>query len=156
MYPELKTMLTRIADGRHPEFDWPTRANHITDVSFVGIRGRKWSVESRVIHPPRIGEHIGWLTFGKEGLLVRTSYYEVVQQVQWDIRDRYQYRYRPGEEAECYLTVFVKPMKKSIGELYDRLRDADERAKQKRRAKALARRSARRTQASARNRADPT
>jgi len=34
--------------------------------------------------------------------------------VQWDVRDARHYEfYRPGEEGEYYLTVFVKPLKGS-------------------------------------------
>jgi hypothetical protein len=59
------------------------------------------------------------------------SYYEVVQ-VQWDVRDARHYQfYRPGEEGECYLTVFVKPVKNGPGETFDRTQRAEERARQR-------------------------
>lgn len=119
MDPELKQALRRLAEGRHPEFDWPISANRVTRVSYVGIRGRKRPVEARVVHPPRIGEHIRWMTFDKKTCDFRFSYYEVVQ-VQWDVRDRYQYLYRPGEEGEGYLTVFLRPLKSSLGRAFDR------------------------------------
>jgi hypothetical protein len=132
MDPELKQALWKLAEGRHPEFDWPISANHVTHVSYVGIRGRKKAVHSWVVHPPRIGEHIRWMKFHKKTCDFSFSYYEVVQ-VQWDVRDRYQHLYRPGEEGEGYLTVFVTPVKKSLGEAFDRAERAEDRARQKRR-----------------------
>jgi hypothetical protein len=91
-------------------------ASHITRAIYVGIKGRKKPVRAFVVHPPRIGERIRWMTFNTKTCDFRLSYYEVVQ-VQWDVRDLYQYMYRPGDEAEDYLTIFLKPVKNSPGEL---------------------------------------
>lgn len=135
MDPELKQALRRLAEGRHPEFDWPISANHVTHVSYVGIRGRKGAVQARVVHPPRFGEHVRWMQFHKKTCDFTYSYYEVVQ-VQWDARDNYQYLYSPGSEGEGYLTVFVKPVKKGPGETFDRAERAREKARWKRRRRA--------------------
>jgi hypothetical protein len=94
-------------------------ANHVTHVSYVGIKGRKTPVRAWVIHVPRIGEHIRWMRWDEKKLDFHLGYYEVVQ-VLWDVRDRYQYLYRPGDEGEGYLTVFLKPVKKSLVEQLDR------------------------------------
>lgn len=107
-------------------------ADHSTLVTYIGIIGRKRPVQGRVIHPPRIGEHIRWMSFNRRSLDFQYSYYEVVQ-VQWDVRDRYHYLYRPGEEGEGYLTVFLKPVKGGPGEALDRAELAEYRAKQRRR-----------------------
>jgi hypothetical protein len=77
MDAELKEALRRMAEGRHPVHDWPIRANHSTPVSHVGITGRKGAVQGRVVHPPRIGEHLRWLKFSKGDVRCRVSYYEV-------------------------------------------------------------------------------
>ena len=65
MDSELKDALRKLAEGRHPEFDWPITANHVTHVNYVGITGRKGGVQARVIHPPRVGDHIRWMKFSK-------------------------------------------------------------------------------------------
>jgi hypothetical protein len=41
MDPDLKHALRRLAEGRHPDSDWPVTANHVTQVSYVGIKGRR-------------------------------------------------------------------------------------------------------------------
>lgn len=109
-------------------------ANDTTLVTYVGIAGRKRAVPGRVIHPPQVGEHIRWMTFSRRTFDFRFTYYEVIQ-VQWDVRDRYHYLYRPGEEGEGYLTVFLKRASGSPGEAFDRAERAADRAKQRRRQK---------------------
>jgi hypothetical protein len=130
---EVKNALRKLAEGRHPEFNWPLTASHSTLVYYVGILGRKSAVQGRVIHPPRVGDHIRWMKFSKGDARCRITYYEVVQ-VQWDVRDaRHYHMYIPGSEAEGYLTVFVKPVKGSPGELFDRAELAADRKKERRR-----------------------
>jgi hypothetical protein len=119
MDPELKQALHRLAEGKRMDMDWPAQANHVTDVTYVGIKGRKTPVRAWVIHIPRVGEHIRWMAFNKKTCDFHLSYYEVVQ-VLWDVRANYEYLYRPGAEGEGYLTVFVKPVKNSPGEVFDR------------------------------------
>jgi hypothetical protein len=72
------------------------------------------------------------MTFSKKSCDFRYSYCKIVQ-VQRDVRDRYQYLYRPGEERERYLTVFVKPVKNGLGEVFDRADRAERKARQRRR-----------------------
>jgi hypothetical protein len=133
MDPELKAALRRLAEGRHPEFDWKLTANRSTLVDYVGITGRKRPVQARVIHPPRIGDHIRWMKFSKGDARCWFTYYEVVS-VQWDVRDAPHYHlYRPGEEAECYLTVFLKPLAGGPGEVFDRAERAADRERERRR-----------------------
>jgi hypothetical protein len=135
MDSELKDALRSLAEGRHPLHGWHTTASHITRVSYVGIAGRRGAVQAQVIHPPRIGEHIRWMKFSKGDVRCSVSYYEIVQ-VLWDVRDARHYSlYRPGEEGECYLTVFVKPVKRSPGEAFDRANHAQEKPRQRRRRK---------------------
>jgi hypothetical protein len=119
MDTELMQVLRRLAEGKHPDHDWPMDANHVTHVSYVGIKGRKTPVRAWITHIPRVGEHVRWMKWVKKKLDFRFSYYEVVQ-VLWDVRDGYQYLYRPGDEGEGYLTVFLKPVKNSPGEALDR------------------------------------
>lgn len=133
MDPELKSAFRKLAEGSHPDFDWPLTASHVTHVNYVGIKGRKGPVRKRVIFPPHIGEHIRWLQFSKGDARCRTTYYEVMQ-VQWDVRDARHYQfYRPGEEGEFYLTVFVRPVRNIPGEAFDRAQRAEEKARQRRR-----------------------
>lgn len=130
---ELKSALRKLAEGRHPDFDWPLTASHVTYVEYVGIKERKGAVRKRVIFPPHIGEHIRWMKFSKGDARCQITYYEVVQ-VQWEVRDARHYQfYRPGEEGECYVTVFVKPVSGSPGELFDRAERASYREKERRR-----------------------
>ena len=133
MDPELKNAFRKLAVGRHPDFDWPLTASHVTYVEYVGIKERKGAVRKWVIFPPHIGEHIRWMKFSKGDSRCQITYYEVVQ-VQWDVRDaRHYYLYRPGEDGEGYLTVFVRPVKNSPGEAFDRAQRAEEKARQRRR-----------------------
>jgi hypothetical protein len=49
-------------------------ANHVTHVSYVGIKGRKTPVRAWVIHVPRIGEHIRWMRWDKKKLDVKRRF----------------------------------------------------------------------------------
>lgn len=112
--------------------------NQFTLVNYVGITGRKGAVWGRVFHPPRVGDHLRWMKFSKGDAHCRVSYYEVVG-VQWDVRDaRHYYLYRPGDEGECYVTVFVKPVRGSPGEICDGAERAAHRARERRRRKQAA------------------
>lgn len=101
-------------------------------VTYVGIVGRKTPVLGRVYHPPHVGEHIRLMTFKRPTFDCRYSYYEIVQ-VQWDVRHRYSYAYRAGEEGEGYLTVFLRPVKGGPGEVFDRAEAAADRERERRR-----------------------
>jgi hypothetical protein len=132
MYSELKEALGTLADGKHPVHGWRIRANHATLVDYVGITGRRGRVRNWVVHPPRIGDHIRWMHFKKKALDFAFSYYEVVN-VLWDVRSNYNYMYLPGEEAEPYLTVFVRPVKNSPGQEQDRAEHREWRRREARR-----------------------
>jgi hypothetical protein len=136
MDPEMMQAIRRLADGKDPIRDWPLRANHVTDVAFVGIRGRKGPVHKWVIHPPRIGEHIQLYRLSKDASRSEQTYYEVIDVV-WEVRDGPHYTlYRPGDEAEWTAMVFVKPVKNSLGQQFDRAQRAEWAAKRRRRAAA--------------------
>ncbi len=59
---------------------------------------------------PRIGEHIRWLKFSKGDARFWITYYDG-----GTCETHSTTTYRPGEEGEGYLTVFVKPVKGSPG-----------------------------------------
>jgi len=119
MDAELKQALGRLAEERHPTHDWPVHARHVTLVEYLGIKGRSRPVRSWVVHPPRAGDHVRWMHFQTKTFDFTFTYYEVVQ-VLWDVRNNYKHLYAPGEEGESYLTVFLRPVKNSPGELLDR------------------------------------
>jgi hypothetical protein len=119
MDPELKDALRKIAEGTHPDLNLADQGEPRHARQLRRHHRQEGEVRSWVIHPPRSGEHLRWMTFGKDGLPNRITYYEVVQ-VQWDVRDRYQYLYRPGDEGGGYLTVFVTRVKNGPAETFDR------------------------------------
>jgi len=121
MDPELREALGRLAEGKHPQSNWPIHASQVTLAEYVGIKGRRRPVRAWVVHPPRVGDHIRWMHFRKKTYDFNFSYYEVVQ-VLWDAWNNYKYLYAPGEEGESYLTVFLRPVKNSPAELLDRTR----------------------------------
>jgi hypothetical protein len=85
MSPEIMQGLERLAEGEHPAHNWPIRASQVTMVEYVGIKGRRRPVHARLVHPPRVGDHIRWMHFRKKSLDFSFSYHEVTQ-VLWDVR----------------------------------------------------------------------